>query len=136
MKKFNKILLIDDDPITNFLNEAVIKKAGIGEVIKVSLNGADALQYIKKECKQENCYPDLIIVDINMPVMDGFEFVKQFRELDIKGIEQPNISMLTTSTDMRDVKKSMDLDVTMLKKPLTLEMLNELFGEAGISVKH
>ena len=127
MKKFNQILLIDDDPIANYLNETVLKKAGIAEVIKVAMNGVDALNYIKNECKKENSYPDLIIVDINMPVMDGFEFVNRFRELEIIGVEKPVIAILTTSTDLRDVKKANDLNITILNKPITLKMLNNFF---------
>jgi CheY-like chemotaxis protein len=129
MKKFKRILLIDDDPITNFINTAVLRITGLGEA-KVTLNGAEAMDYIKNECRQENLYPDLIIVDINMPVMDGLEFAKQYANLKMKETEKALVLMLTTSSDPRDVKKTNELGIKMLKKPLTAEMVKDLFGEA------
>ena len=128
MKKFNRILLIDDDPITNFINTAVLRVTGLGEP-KVTMNGAEAMDYIKNECRKENLYPDLIIVDINMPVMDGFEFAKQYANLKMKETEKAVILMLTTSSDPRDIKKTHELGIKMLKKPLTAEIVMDLLAE-------
>jgi CheY-like chemotaxis protein len=129
MKKFKKILLIDDDAITNFINSNVIKKAGMAEVIQVTVNGAEALEYIKHDCKNENLYPDLIFVDINMPVMDGFEFVTEFRNMKLNSDEKAETILLTTSSSPKDIEKAKELGIKMLRKPLSFEILKELFGE-------
>jgi CheY-like chemotaxis protein len=128
MKKFNRILLIDDDPITNFINTAVLRITGLGEA-KVTMNGAEAMDYIENDCRKENLYPDLIMVDINMPVMDGFEFVKRYINLKMEGRQKALILMLTTSSDPRDIKKTNELGIKMLKKPLTAEVVTDLFGQ-------
>jgi CheY-like chemotaxis protein len=127
MKIYNKILLIDDDSITNFINSSVLKKAGLGGIIKVSLNGKEALDYIKKECKAEKIYPDLIFVDINMPVMDGFEFVNEYKKLKINDLNPSEIVVLTTSSNPKDIEKSNELGIKMIRKPLSIQIIKELF---------
>jgi CheY-like chemotaxis protein len=129
MKKFKKVLLIDDDAITNFINSTVIKKADIADNIQVSVNGAEALEYIKHDCKAENLYPDLIFLDINMPVMDGFEFVREFEDLKLNESDKMEIILLTTSSSPKDIERSKALGIKMLRKPLSVQMLTELFGE-------
>lgn len=74
MKKLDKVFLIDDDSINNYISENIIKKSGITDSIKVYLNGQDALETLEKS----NNTPELILVDINMPVMDGLEFLEQY----------------------------------------------------------
>jgi CheY-like chemotaxis protein len=129
MKKFNKILLIDDDSITNFINSSLIKNVGLGDIIKIANNGIEALEYIKKDCRIENKYPDLILIDINMPGMDGYEFLKEFRKLKIKETEKASVMMLTTSTNQKDKEKAEQQGVLMLTKPLRKKMIAELFQE-------
>jgi CheY-like chemotaxis protein len=134
MRKFNRILLVDDDPISNFINSQVIKLTGLGTT-KVTMNGKEAMDYINTDCEKENLYPDLIIVDINMPVMDGFEFVSQYFKLKINNRGNALIYMLTTSNDPKDIKKSNELGIPMLAKPLTAEMIASLFDDANIISK-
>jgi CheY-like chemotaxis protein len=128
MKKFRKILLIDDDPISNFINTAVVRVTKLGEA-KVVVNGAEAMDYLMNECDKENDYPDLIFVDINMPVMDGFEFLNQYANLKINQSDKAIIMMLSTSSDPQDVRKIDKLGIRLLKKPLTVNMIEALFGE-------
>jgi CheY-like chemotaxis protein len=128
MRKFQRILLIDDDPIANFINTQVIRLTGLGET-KVTLNGSEAMEYINNDCLKDNHYPDLIIVDINMPVMDGFEFVSRYIKQKAENSTKALIYMLTTSNDPSDIKKSNDLGIQMLTKPLTAEMITSLFEE-------
>jgi CheY-like chemotaxis protein len=130
MRKYNKILLIDDDSITNFINSSVIKNMGLGKVVKVVTNGMEAIEYINRDCKIENNYPDLILIDINMPGMDGFEFLKEYRNLKIKECQKTTIMILTTSSSSRDKEKANKLGVLMLAKPLRKKMIIELFEES------
>jgi CheY-like chemotaxis protein len=130
MKKYNKILLIDDDSITNFINSSVIRNIGLGEVIKVVTNGREAISYLKKDCCRENIFPDFILLDINMPGMDGYEFWREYRKLDIKEAQKATIMMLTTSTSPRDIEKAEKLGILILRKPLRKKMIMELFEES------
>jgi CheY-like chemotaxis protein len=114
-----KVLLIEDNEITNFLHKIVLKQAGIDFVDEV-LNGLDACNYLEKSC------PDIIFLDINMPIMDGWEFLneKQVRELCMN----VKIAMLTSSPLPEDRKKAENYPsvIAYLEKPLTLEKIEEL----------
>ncbi len=76
MKKLNKILLVDDDPTNNFLNEKILNDLNIAQEIKVLTNGKLAFDYVLDSCNspEKNC-PALIILDHHMPVMDGLELM-------------------------------------------------------------
>jgi len=78
MPQFNCILLVDDDYVNNFLTERVIKKLNIAKEIKAVRNGEEALTFLSEE---KNPIPELILLDINMPEMDGIGFLKNFKKM-------------------------------------------------------
>ncbi|WMJ75012.1 response regulator [Cytophagaceae bacterium ABcell3] len=130
MNTLDSVLLVDDDNINNYLNARLIKKLRITDNVKISLNGAEALKYLSSENKGGNC-PSLIFLDINMPVMNGFEFLDQFRKEKLCASD-PVIIMLTTSTNDKDVEIiKKDASVAgFINKPLTEDKLK------GILDKH
>lgn len=120
----NSVLLIDDDAISNFLNTRLLKEMQVAQDIKISLNGEDALQFLLNERADNRPFPELILLDINMPVMNGFEFLQAFRKVaDEKN--HPVIIILTTSTNMRDFEQLQSYKEVeiYLSKPLTEENL-------------
>lgn len=130
MKNFKNTLLVDDDPISCFINQKIIEKTELARHIAVVHNGAEALDYIIKNVmiNTENGKPDLIFIDLNMPVMDGFEFLQKFKALDAKYSENIEIVVLTSSNNQADIKKAKNYNViAYLLKPLTVESLNSLF---------
>jgi CheY-like chemotaxis protein len=127
--KLKKVLLIDDDMITNNLNTRVIKKMGVCDSIDVAINGKEGLEYLRK-CDDTNC-PDLILLDINMPVMNGFEFLDAYEK------EFPNgktliLMMLTTSLQNSDYTKAKSYpEVSQyIAKPLSPVKLKTILNEA------
>ena len=74
-----KFLLIDDSKATNFFNKVMIEKVATPKDLKIAVNGLDALNILNLPY-----IPDLIFLDINMPVMDGWEFLKEFQKLDAR----------------------------------------------------
>lgn len=122
-KKFNKVLLVDDDKINNYINLRLIRRIGLSEEIIVTNNGQEAINYLK-QC-EKNALPTLILLDINMPVMDGFEFLEEFEKLEFNNVERPLIVVLTTSTNTNDIKKveSSPIAAGYINKPLTEENL-------------
>lgn len=127
MNKFNSVLLVDDDSINNFLNKRLIKKLDLADHVEVKLNGLEGINYLKEACVDsiENC-PSIIFLDINMPVMDGFDFIKAYQNSPFpkKGI----IAVLTTSRSDQDIQTLRNLgDFYFLNKPLTEEKLKNFF---------
>lgn len=121
MKKLNLIMLIDDDTITNFLNEMVINEMGITNQLIVTTDGHQALEEIMAN-QGQGVLPDLILLDVNMPVLNGFEFLKRYNELDFPNKDFPLIVILTTSLNEGDRDKAKKLSVKdYMSKPLTKE---------------
>lgn len=119
-------MLVDDDSTTNFLHEDLISEMDIAQKIIIAINGKDALEKLNELCLSNQC-PDLILLDINMPVMTGFEFLEKFNEM-YPGRGYPTkIVILTTSLYPGDAQKAEELKVTeYINKPLeenSLEMI-------------
>jgi len=130
-QKLNCILLIDDDKPTNFINEVVIKQLDCAEKIVVVQNGSEALDYLKSKDDGEHPQPDLIFLDINMPAMNGWEFLEKYTELDKKQHGKVVVIMLTTSLNQDDEKKASGIAYIngFKSKPLTPEIMQEVLEE-------
>ena len=105
MRRVKKILLVDDDEITCYLEKSLLEDLEVAEEITYVHGGYEALEYIEK-CLQDGDYPDIIFLDINMPGMDGFEFLEKLDSLGSPEIRKLNIVMLTSSVNMKDVQKA------------------------------
>ncbi len=129
MKKFNCILLVDDDFTSNFLSKMVIEGIRVTDHIHIAQNGQEALQFVLEHCfslknTEDSSCPDLILLDINMPVMDGFGFLEEFSKL--QRVRNRNISvvMLTSSDNQKDLQRAEQYNITgYLNKPLTEEKI-------------
>ncbi|MDQ3392878.1 MAG: response regulator [Bacteroidota bacterium] len=126
LDKVNFILLVDDDPINNFLNLRLLDSLNVADEVKVCLNGLEALEFLNVLRSKSNHYPDLILLDINMPVLDGFEFLKAFKDLEMSQKDSIKIVMLTTSSALSDMNKVHNLGYEVINKPLTEEKINNI----------
>lgn len=127
MKKLNCILVIDDDEPTNFFTNMIIEESGLVKHVKVVQSGPEALEYLhKSESGDDENYPspDLIFLDINMPAMDGWEFLEEYKQIK-KGhhFDKVIIVMLTTSLFPEDRSKANQMNEIsgFENKPLTAE---------------
>jgi CheY-like chemotaxis protein len=132
MKRLIGILLIDDNETSNFLNERLLRRMDLTDNILVLNNGKTALEYLETVSHQEKdmaavaVKPELILLDINMPVLDGFEFLELFRQLDSQFREGIHVAMLSTSSHPQDTGKARDYQAHYLTKPLTVEKMQGL----------
>jgi CheY-like chemotaxis protein len=128
MTKLKRVLLVDDDPVSIFLLKGMLEKLQVTESIHTAKNGEQALKLIAELINaQEHC-PELIFLDINMPVMNGFEFMELFNHLDLK--DSVNIVVLTSSQDERDIKRMNDLGIKkIIPKPLNKTEVMEIVDD-------
>lgn len=133
MKKINCILLVDDDLAGNAFHTIIIRQSGNCNQVRTANSGPKALDYIQKSIDEPNTYPepDLIYLDINMPGMNGFEFMVEYDKLKGKLLTKPVIIMLTTSLNPDDKKQAAHYHeiIEFQNKPLTSESLREAIGK-------
>lgn len=135
MAKLKTILLVDDDHSTNFYHRLVLHEAGVAERIDVCVNGEAAIEYLTEALKEGAPLPEIIFLDINMPVMDGWEFLKEYDQLPDTVKNNVNIVILTTSINPDDREFAMQQPHVkeFRNKPLSAEMVEELKGILGLT---
>ncbi|GEO02570.1 response regulator [Adhaeribacter aerolatus] len=126
MRPLDLILLIDDDETTNHVNLRTLKRTNAAKEIKIFMNGEQALNYMKLIAEQTGSeasekYPDLIFLDIKMPIMDGFEFLDAYQDLNAQYHIPTQIMMLTSSASFYDLNRLENYAVVRrhFAKPLT-----------------
>jgi CheY-like chemotaxis protein len=121
--KYQTCLLIDDSPIDNFINSSIIKSTQLVSEIIIMQLPAEALAMLEAE----QIKPDIIFLDITMPVMNGFEFLKEYEKLNINK-EDIQIFMLSTSINKEEINKAINNKFVrkFFTKPLTRQMLAEI----------
>jgi CheY-like chemotaxis protein len=123
MTKVNSVLLIDDDHINNYMNEKLIRRLKISDTVHVATNGSEAIQFV--EDRDLNC--PLIFLDLNMPAIDGFEFLEIFQKKDIPDKDKILIVILTTSSNFQDMERIKKYgNYEFMSKPLNEEKLLEI----------
>ena len=129
--RLNWVLLIDDDDASNYLARMVLEESGYVRNIQIAESGMEALEYLKIAKKHNDVPPDLIFLDINMPGMDGWKFIQEYKKLD-KELRSKIIVVMLTTLDYRDhrmLAKTHDVISDFRTKPLTKEMLEDIMSK-------
>lgn len=120
------ILFVDDDEISNFVSVKTIEDAGIADYIQSVTSAMDALEIIDQGIEGKVALPDLIFLDINMPVMNGWDFLEAYRKIKDKLPRPIRIIILTSSVYQQDKEKAATFeevdDYTL--KPLNISDLH------------
>lgn len=124
MMSAKKFLLVDDDEIFNFISTKTLEKLGIAQDIHSALNGQDALALINDYFSHSRSMPDVILLDLNMPVLDGFGFIEAIKKLNLPGLDRVKIIVITSSHSPRDIERVKQLGIKhYLTKPISQDAL-------------
>ncbi|GAA3969333.1 response regulator [Mucilaginibacter dorajii] len=124
------VLLVDDDEINNFISIKLIKKALLNTEIMACLNGKFAIEQLSEiQRKDPAKLPDYILLDINMPIMNGWEFLDEYKRLNLDPLGKSKIFIISSSVFSNDINKarSYPLVKDFISKPLNVEKIKELF---------
>lgn len=124
------VLLVDDDEINNFISIKLIKKALLNTEIMACLNGKFAIdQLVELQRNDPSKLPDYILLDINMPIMNGWEFLDEYKRLNIDPSGKSKVFIISSSVFSNDINKarSYPLVKDFISKPLNVDKIVELF---------
>jgi len=128
----NKLLLIDDDELTTYLLQKLIK--GVREVKEfvIKENGLEAFEYLEGLSRKGESFPNIILLDIDMPVMNGFEFVELYEKRYWRKHMELKLVMITSSKRKMDFERSLSFQSVSdcIYKPISREKMEYILGEA------
>lgn len=128
LKNLNSVLLIDDNEIDNFISRKILENCGVTNILTFE-STISALQYLE----QATDIPGLILLDINFPLMDGFEFLDKFRKLEIAQ-HHIKIFILSVTSNPADINKAKEKCSGFIEKCLTKEKLFASLGSYDLAV--
>lgn len=127
MDAIESVLIIDDDETSVYLTKRVLKSMGISSQVEIAKNGTEGLNNLK-QAKETNKLPNLILLDVNMHGMSGFDFLEQLARLNYVNLIDTKIVLLTDSQNPKIIGSAKHhLAAAYLPKPLTKEKLRSIF---------
>jgi CheY-like chemotaxis protein len=128
MKKIKTLCLVDDDDIFQLITQRVIAQTNLVDTIKVFSNGLDAMDFLKSVAQNAAQLPEIILLDLNMPVMDGWEFLEEFTLLKPRLEKKITIYVVSSSIAPSDIQRAEAInEVTdYIIKPITTEKLLDM----------
>lgn len=130
MGKFNSLVFIDDDQLTNTYHKIILENSNMCHNAKFFLSAEKAIEYIETiTLDKTKALPDVIFLDINMPAMNGWEFVDLYEKMEI--INKPSIVMLSSSNHIKDLELTAAKKTVhkLINKPLQVEELEHICSE-------
>jgi CheY-like chemotaxis protein len=122
-----KVAIIDDDIIFQFTTKVKFEKLKLAEQVLIFSDGEEALDFLKSASIED--IPEIVLLDINMPILDGWDFLEELKSLDIETIKKIEIHMLSSSINPEDVRRAEANEhvVDYITKPISDVDLTRIF---------
>jgi len=122
------VMLVDDNDTDNFISKRIIELTKFAKRIEIKNSGKSALQYLESEKDNDVNLPDLIFLDINMPIVDGFVFLYEFEKFPDNIKQKSKVIILSSSDNKRDIDRIVNNNyvIKFITKPLTDDVLKDL----------
>lgn len=122
------VLLVDDNEIDNFINERILNSSGFAETVIVKNSSDAAIDFLKQNEKNPGALPEIIFLDLNMPVKDGFIFLQDFEKLDDTTRKKCKVVVLSSSISPEDINRASTNPYVLkyINKPLSEKYLEAL----------
>ena|SRR2546428_8450893 len=134
MKSIDNLCVIDDDKVCQFIIKTYAAKRSLAKNMQLFTDASDALQYLKNVSTDPKRLPDMILLDINMPIMDGWTFLDEFQKIR-KGMRKDIIiNMITSSIHEDDMLKSKSYsDISgFYVKPINEQLIMDMFEQLPV----
>ena len=130
-KTFDVVMLVDDNETDNFISQKIIELTGFAKKVVVQSSGKGALEYLEENKDNAEAIPDLVFLDINMPIVDGFVFLFEFESFPNSLKDKCKIAILSSSDNKRDIERIVDNKyvIKYITKPLTEDALSSFSQE-------
>ena len=133
-----KVLCVDDDTISLTISQLLLKRTGFALEVDTAIDGSEALEYFENLFNSADPLanaPELILLDINMPVMNGWEFLQEYKPRYQDKLANTHIVILSSTIDPEDfaLAKQYPVVVQFISKPLSIENLEELKAHPSLS---
>lgn len=128
IKTLDLVMLVDDNDTDNFISKRIIEITGFARRVEVKNSGRSALDYLKQYQDKPEELPNIIFLDINMPIVDGFVFLYEFEKFNDFIRNKCKVIILSSSDNKRDIDKIVNNDyvIKFITKPLTETSLEEI----------
>ena len=127
-KSIDLVMLVDDNDTDNFISKRIIEITKFAKEVEIKNSGKSALEYLESNKDNPERLPDIIFLDINMPIVDGFVFLYEFEKFNESVKNKCKVIILSSSDNKRDIDKIVNNDhvIKFITKPLTENALNDI----------
>ena len=127
-KSYKSVMLVDDNDVDNYISQRMIELSKFADKVLVKNNGKSALEFLEEHQNNTEILPDIIFLDISMPIVDGYVFLYEFEKYSDTLKNKSKVVILTSSDNRQDIERMNDNEFVFkyVTKPLTEETLNEI----------
>jgi CheY-like chemotaxis protein len=125
-----QVILIDDDEVFVFLTKKIIERADEDVQLSVFSNGQEAIDYLKEAALNTELLPDIILLDLNMPVMDGWEFLNIYKTFNLSQKKRIALYIVTSSISPYEVERAKNIEEVheFIIKPIAKEKFKDIIA--------